>query len=153
MVAPSTGHFLQQTRHWGWGAVSLVHCKNWPVDGCVSVCLVLTIDVYANHYKSKLWHCMQGQCIDLPLPLDSVPLSRQRPARQLWPMSSLFILDVYAFGPKLYWKLKVVVVIVLSRSSEYFHVFSLKKNPETFPSTYLFQCDQMATLFFQYLAI
>ena len=46
MVAPSTGHFLQQTRHWGWGAVSLVHCKNWPVDGCVSVCLVLTIDVY-----------------------------------------------------------------------------------------------------------
>ena len=36
---------------------------------------------------------MQGQCIDL-LP-DSVPLLRQLPAIQLWPMSGLFLLDVY----------------------------------------------------------
>ena len=36
---------------------------------------------------------MWGQCIDLPL--DSVPLSIQHPARQLWPMSSLFFLVVY----------------------------------------------------------
>ena len=25
--------------------ISLVRYENWPVDGCVSVCLVLTIDV------------------------------------------------------------------------------------------------------------
>ena len=56
VVAPSTGHFLQQTRHWAWrgcGAV-LVRYENWAVDGCVSVCLVLTIDVYdAIRYKLK----------------------------------------------------------------------------------------------------
>ena len=34
-----------------------------------------------------------GQCINFPP--DSVPLPRQRPARQLWPMRSLFLIDVY----------------------------------------------------------
>ena len=38
---------------------------------------------------------MQGQCIDLPP--DSVPLPIQRPARQLWPMSGLFLVDVYGY--------------------------------------------------------
>ena len=34
-----------------------------------------------------------GQCIDLPP--GSVQLPRQQPLRQLWPMSGLFLLDVY----------------------------------------------------------
>ena len=37
---------------------------------------------------------MWGQCID------SVLLPRQQTALQVWPMSSLFILDVYAFNRK-----------------------------------------------------
>ena len=28
--------------------ISLVRYENWPVDGCVSVCLVLTINVYVK---------------------------------------------------------------------------------------------------------
>ena len=36
------------------------------------------------------------QCIDLPP--DSAPLSRPQPAHQLWPMSGLFLLDVYDMG-------------------------------------------------------
>ena len=69
---PSTGHLSQQTRHraWrGWDAIlegvgCLVGCRLQPLDGYVSVCLVLTIEVYesgkeSNDQCDQIWSWQQ----------------------------------------------------------------------------------------------
>ena len=57
-----------------------------------------------------------GQCFDLPP--DSAPLPSPWPARQLWPMSGQFILDVYGTIPYVFdcWADPVILLLLLKSS-------------------------------------